>query len=118
MSSLLARMPSTRVLGALIVLCIALADQVLLAGIASADEFQQPCTDVGRFSDSPAPSGPGYRVLFCDTSTHTWFIFARNPSLLTPHGVGTSCGLPYDEGRTEDGRYLLTCINSIWVPGS
>lgn len=114
----LLRTPAKRAFAGLVVLVVALISQVQLAGVAYADEFRTPCADVGRFSDSPAPAGPGDRVLFCDTATHTWFILPENPARLIAHDVGTTCGVPYDTGRSPDNKYLLTCINGLWVPGN
>jgi hypothetical protein len=106
-----------QVLAASITLCSALAGQLLLAGLAHADAFRQPRSDVGRISQN-APGDPaGDHILVCDTATHTWFILPMMPRV-AHHDAGTACTVPNDEALSQDNNYLLTCINGLWVNGT
>ncbi len=104
-------------LAASVTLCSALAGQLLLAGLAHADAFRQPCSDVGRISQN-APGDPaGDHLLVCDTATRTWFLLPMMPRL-AHHDAGTACTDPEGGALSQDNNYLLACVNGTWVNGT
>jgi hypothetical protein len=93
--------------------CSCLMTLPCLAGIARADGFRQPCSDVGRISNDPTRN----MLLVCDGPTHTWFMLPMMPRV-GHHDAGTGCNPNGAEALSQDSNYLLTCVNGQWVNGT
>jgi hypothetical protein len=96
-----------------LIACAYSVSALQLPGVANADGFRQPCSDIGRISNDAARN----MLLVCDGPTHTWFMLPMMPRF-GHHDAGTGCNPNGDEALSQDSNYLLTCVNGQWVNGT